>query len=479
MINPDHFAVTLARAAYIFRTSPNIVEQKTALRTLVGLSRLGSATVTWRNGVVAVEGKEISAALPLIDDLAACLARHGVGTIWIAQGAPPAELLELLRRLAGEAEPSATGGTTAAVSAVRGSGVFVSPVGGEAAVAGSQIVPALNLEALESSTSPLAGALRRLEASPYGPDVLERASDVGTASEHAFEADRLEEAVEALSLLIALEDRAPSQDARRSYGIALRRSLTRGALQRVSRLLPDSRYGEAASLVMRRAGPDGTKVLVDQIASLPTIEERRVVFEALRRVREGYHLIVSMLRHPDWFVVRNAAWLVGDLGIYEAGGELTAALEHRDGRVRQAAAAALAKLGTPETAEPLLRILRAADDQLRSIVLSAVKGRAADALVRPIAVAAEGEKDPELLREYLKALGRIGTPEAVQFLIKTAQPGRRLLGRKSKEERLAAIEGLGLAGGAAAFGMLETLAADRDRDIQDGAKKALGMLRRR
>jgi len=412
--------------------------------------------------------------------LADCLARHGVGTIWIAQGAPPAEVLDLLRRLADVAEPPpAPGSTTSAVRAVRGAGVFVSPTGGEAAVAGSQIVPELNLEALEGSTSPLAEALRRLEASPYGADLLERASDVGTAAERAFEADRLEEAVEALSLLIALEDRAPSEDVRRSYGITLRRSLTRGTLQRVSRLLPDTRYGEAASLVMRRAGADGTKVLVDQIASLPTVEERRVVFEALRRVREGYHLIVSMLRHPDWFVVRNAAWLVGDLGIYEAVGELTAALEHRDGRVRQAAAAALAKLGTPETAEPLLGILRAADDQLRSIVLSAVKGRAADALVRPIAVAAEGEKDPELLREYLKALGRIGTPDAVRYLIKSAQPGRRLLGRKSKEERLAAIEGLGLAGGVAAFGTLETLVADRDREIQDAARKALATLRRR
>ena len=477
MINPDHFAVTLARAAHIFRTSQNIVEQKTALRTLVGLSRLGSATVALRSGVLTVEGKQISSALPLIDEFADTLARRGVGTIWIAQGAPPAELLGLLRRLADVADPESPGGATSQAG-VGGSGVFVSPIGAEAEVAGSQIVPDLDLVALGSSTSPLADALRRLEASPYGADVLERASDVGTAAAAAFDEDHVEEAVEALALLIALEDRAPAEDARRCYGIALRRSLTRGALQRVSRLLPDSRYGAAAAVVMRRAGSDGTKVLVDQIASLPTVEERRLVFDSLRRVPEGYHLIVSMLRHPDWFVVRNAAWLVGDLGIYEAVGELTAAVEHWDGRVRQAAAAALAKLGTPETAEPLLRILRSDDDQLRSIVLSAVKGRAADALVRPIVIAAQGEKDPEQFGEYLKALGRIGTPDAVRFLIKTAQPGRRIIGRKSKEERLAAIEGLGIAGGAPAQGTLESLMADRDRDISDAARHALRTGRR-
>jgi HEAT repeat protein len=307
--------------------------------------------------------------------------------------------------------------------------------------------------------------------------VADRLNSAAGEIRDALAEDRLEEAVQALAALSALEERAPSDHARRSYGIVLRRSLTRGILQRMTALLDDARYGDAASRVLRRAGPDGTKVVVDLITSQPRRDERRTSFESLRKVKEGYHLMVSMLRHPDWYVVRNAAWLVGELGIDEVVPELALALEHRDGRVRQAAAVALAKIATPQTLEHLARLLTQGDPRLRSLVLNAVKGPEAAGLVRPLVAALSQEKDPQLAVECVRSLGRIGTREAISALVDAAQPPRWFSGKKPREARLAAIEVLATCGGPAALGTLEELVRDRDREIQETARKALAEMR--
>jgi HEAT repeat protein len=477
MINPDHFAVTLARAAQLFRTSPDVSQRKVVLRALVALTKLGSVTVAVREGELMVEGSAVSPALPLIPDLTALLEVHRVTTVSFSQGAPPAEVLNFLKRLAAEPDENHVAELAEYVADEwRGTGVFVS--------LGELDEPEATANGRTGSTSPAAPAMtglgvamRRLAGGPHGDDVLERLNDVGAEIRDAFDGDRLEEAVQALSAVIALEDRARSDHVRRCYGIELRRSLTRGILQRVTRMLNDSRYGNAASRVLRRAGPDGTKVLVDQINSLPTMDERRKAFASLRGVKEGYYLLVSMLRHPDWYVIRNAAWLVGELGIGEVVPELALGLEHKDGRVRQAAAVAVAKVATPAALEHLARIVVQGDPRLRSLVLNAVKGPQAAGLVRPLTAALEQEKDQLVAGEYIRALGRIGTTDALRTLTNIAQSSRWFLGRKPKPLRLAAIDALREMGGPKAIGFLEALVRDRDRDVQEAARMALADMR--
>ncbi len=473
MINPDHFAVTFARAAHLIRTSPDVAQQKAALRALVALTKLGSITVLVREGTIEVEGQSIAPALPLVTELIGQLERHGVTTISFSKGAPPSEVLNLLKRLAADPDTDNVEELAEYLAAEwRGTGVFVTLAGTSAAEAFDHEVPVTRAPPLTS----LAAAMRRLAASPHGDDVLDRLNAVGVEVQHALEADRLEEAIQALSAVIGLEGKAPNDHVRRCYGITLRRGLTRGILQKVTGMLQDSRYGDAASRVLRRAGADGTKVLVDQINSQPTMQERRISFGSLRDVDEGYHLMVSMLRHPDWYVVRNSAWLVGELGIREVVPELAMALEHRDGRVRQAAAVALAKVGTPETLGHLSRLLTEGDPRLRRLVLTAVQGPEATALVRPLASILEREKDPKLATEYVEALGRIRTPDAVAILMRTAHSGR-WFGRRPKPVRLAAIDALRRSRYPAVLETLEELVRDRDRDVQEAAREALAELR--
>jgi HEAT repeat protein len=91
----------------------------------------------------------------------------------------------------------------------------------------------------------------------------------------------------------------------------------------------------------------------------------------------------------------------------------------------------------------------------------------------PLVSAASTELDPGVIAEYYRALGRIGTPDAVAALLKAAQEGGGLLSRKPMGPRLAAIEALGLAGGASAVALLTELAQSRSGDLRAAAGAAL------
>jgi HEAT repeat protein len=94
----------------------------------------------------------------------------------------------------------------------------------------------------------------------------------------------------------------------------------------------------------------------------------------------------------------------------------------------------------------------------------------------PLVVALEEEKDSEVIRELIFALGRIGSPDAVQALIKVAQPGGKLFGRKPSALRVTAVEALRVAGTPAAMGTLQGLTKDGDRQVRSTAQQALDEL---
>src|SRR3989442_6309238 len=112
-----------------------------------------------------------------------------------------------------------------------------------------------------------------------------------------------------------------------------------------------------AILALQRGGAGGVKVLIALLVAAPAMAERRVLFDALSQMKEGTGQLVHMLGHRQWFVVRNGAELVGELGLEEAVPALARQLEHPDDRVRKAVALALAQIGTGSAAEHLLHAL--------------------------------------------------------------------------------------------------------------------------
>lgn len=535
MLNPDHFVVTFARGVELFRTRPDAVpEQKTALRALVALSKLGDVTFALDGDALTVLERPVSIALPGVSALVVQLRVHGVTRVEIAKDAAPAELLKLVRGLA--QDPTAGEGEDGFAAemrtsqAIRVTTVTVPADAGPAEGREARVTDAFqaeglvdpNLAAMEGFEPPpppriampeadMAGpamapplpelpappsapadtvppaetvapaapagaldeALDALRKEPHGGDVLGKLTAITDHVSNALRHDRIEEAVETLAAVLDLEAKVPEGSPKRSYAIALRRVLTKPTLEKVAEMVLDARHATDAGRVLVRAGEDGTTVLLDRLEKAAGIQERRAYYDALRSISDGIELLIPMLDHQEWYVAQSVAGLLGDLAVDDAVPALAKALEHSEPRVRQAAAVALAKIGGRSAVEPLRRALAGGDSEMRTIVAGAVSGRKSGALAMPLVNIAEESDDLDVRRECYRALGRIGTTDALQALIKAVQPGGILLGRKSADLRVAAIDGLKLVGGPVVIGTLEGLRDDRDKAVQEAARVAL------
>ena len=315
--------------------------------------------------------------------------------------------------------------------------------------------------------------LAELERNPPGVHDADRLNDAVALADLATQVEDWDQVAMIAATLVRCEQRAADDQARRVYGIALRRMLPRSVLEPVARLVANGRQREGVVQVLQRMGADATEVLLAHLVDADAMEERRNYYGVLRQITEGTALLINMLTHDIWYVVRNVADLCGDLRIEEAVPDLALRLEHPDERVRRSAAGALAKIGTPNTIEPLRAAVRDETPAVRLHVLGLIGGRPHRGLAMTLAVRADEETHPDVLRETYLALGRIGTAEAVQALGRAAEPGGKLFNRKSSGPRLAAVEALGLVEGNAAEAVLRRLASDPDREVRTAAARAL------
>src|SRR5574341_1573576 len=345
--------------------------------------------------------------------------------------------------------------------------------------------PAIAKEAASEIFAPAAArskesndVLSELDRHPQSPNVGDTLAVLGRQVEGAAKAGRLELVLKIIVGIVRNEQQIPEGSIRRQYGIALKRMLTKGVLQGLAHLAVLPAHQADAMVASSRAGADGVEVLIDLLISAQSVQERRGVFNALTQVKQGADQLIHMLGHPQWFVVRNVAELIGELGLEAAVPTLGKQLGHEDERVRKAIALALAKIGTPSTVEPLRRALRDPSSGVRMQVALGIGGRKANAIAMPLVVAIEGEQDGEVTRELMLALGRIASPDAVQALIKFAQPSGKLFSRKPSAQRVTAVEALRLAGTPAAVGTLQGLAGDSDKQVKAAAQQALADLKK-
>jgi hypothetical protein len=326
---------------------------------------------------------------------------------------------------------------------------------------------------------PLAASLAEVAREPYGPGILDALTDLFLGIQGVLDANEVEPSVHAMAAMIAWEPEAPAGSPRNSYRIVLQRLLTPEHLQQVAPYVSDPRLGPEAIKVMQRGGADAAVVLLARLVAADELKDRRALVTALRGIPEGLEQVVHVLEHSQWFVVRNVAEAMGVQRVEEAVPNLIKCLSHSDPRVRRAAAVALAKIGTSATVEPLRHVLKEGDRELRALIAASIGGHTSRALAMPLVAFAEQEEEVDVLREYYRALGRIGTPEAIQALANAAEPGGRLLGRRPAAYRIAAVEGLRISGGHAAVAALQGLAKDGDKAVREQVLRALEELKAR
>lgn len=510
MLDPETFAAYFARVVDLFRDPSAKEDQKEAFRAIIGMLYEAGVCLKVEGGRIVTDGRPLDSAV--FTALSQRLELHGVSEITIPQDPSPSHLFELVRALADppgaediptRLRAAGADGIRVAIAAVASPSSLPADALGTAGIVQGlamadvvALAPPAAVIAPESAPAPSAPPAPKLPAPPPKPESLEEIlaelerQPRGPASgDHLAALVRLVEAavksggfVQAVGIIagvVRIEQKLPEGGLRRPYGAAIKRMCTRPVLEGLAQLLSAPASQGDAALALQRTGADGVEVLVDLLIAASTVPERRTYFNALTQMKEGTDQLVHLLGHHQWYIVRNVAELIGELGLEKAVPALTKQLGHADERVRKAVALALAKIGTPATVEPLRRALRDEAAAVRTQVAMGIGGRKSSSLAMTLVVALEEEEDGSVVRELILALGRIGTADAVQALITLAQPSGRLFSRKPTAQRVAAVEGLRLAATPAAVGTLQGLAGDSDREVRAAVQRALSELKRR
>ena len=298
--------------------------------------------------------------------------------------------------------------------------------------------PALNQPPTLVAASPLGIALARMLGDPYGTDLLTKLTMLSRQIQDAFTQDRVAEAIDACNTLVELEAKAPGA-ARNTYGVILRRILTRPTLAQVAPYLLEPRRKNRAAILLTRGGDEASGLLAGLLATAQSMGERVAYFEVLRGVPTGIDQVLQLLGRQEWQTIRNIAELAGEARIEEAVPYLAGLASHADDRVRRAAIVALARIGSVGTVEPLRTAMKTGAPELRALIASSIGGAHARPLTAPLAAIADEEDNPDVIRACYKAIGRIGTPEARQAL-ERAVSRKTMFSRKAKVARDAAEE---------------------------------------
>ena len=287
-------------------------------------------------------------------------------------------------------------------------------------------------------SSPLGTALLNLVSDPYGEETLARLTQLSRYVQDAFSQDRVAEAIDAAATLVDLEAKAPDPRLTNTYAVILARILTRTVLEQSAPYVHEPRRRDRATAVLRRGGDVAVELLLSLISEAHTLGERIQYYAVLRDIPRGTdRLLTLMSKRSEWQRARNVAELAGEARIEAAVPYLARFLEDDDDRLYRTALVALAKIGTATTAEPLRSVLKSGPPEVRSLVLSNISGAQARPLAATLATIAEEEHNPEILRECLRALGRIGTPDALEALQRVA--GRSaLFSRRTRTARAVA-----------------------------------------
>lgn len=490
--------------------------QLASLQLLVGASRAGAVTVGVTGQTLLVDGAPLGDGGPEGEDLVAQLIGHSIHQIAFGQPSSPADVLLVARMLA--TPPIAGDGGRSVVARLDSLGartVRVSLISAEAPPVRTSAPPAIGTDVIPDIAvfAPAARAGNGNGATNgHGPEpdvgstiattarlnemfgifsstqsedgssatVFQHLDAVTTPRDAARELDALLKVVaegsararhdvvaDILYGLVVRETALQDDAIRRQYGVALRRIAVPPILRSVTALLPRRRdRHDEYMIVMARCEEAGAEALAESLIAAPTIGDRRVYYDALIRLRTGVRTLTHMLGDARWYVVRNAAELLGELKVVEAEVELMRLLEHGDDRIRAAAANALARIGSARRgrvsrATPLASDSGAGDGHAPS------NGQRS---VHSIIKALEKESDSRVQVTLVAALGQLGTAQAIDKLVEIARTERGLLAKQRPTPlRVAAVHALGQAKSPNAQQALQALLRDKSPAIRGAA----------
>lgn len=237
------------------------------------------------------------------------------------------------------------------------------------------------------------------------------------------------------------------------------------------------------SRVLVFLGGNVARRLMERLAEEHDAQARKVLADALiDQDAAAIPVLIEYLADERWYVVRNAVAILGELRAQAALAYFPPMIGHLDVRVRREAIRALTRIGGNEAVDILLRIVETGDPDLRPHALLSLGAMKNPAAVPTLLQIVE-QPDPwvklgEVKKEAIRALGEIGSAEAIPALV-TLLKRRKFWGRARFDElRAAAAISLGDIGHANAVEALKVAAEDHSAVVARAAGQALKQLRK-
>jgi HEAT repeat protein len=477
-------------------------EQQAAVREAVRVltSRIREDALQCRlvHGQLILAGAPISATAAQDDPLLASLLQRcialGIGGISVRQGAAPGELLMLATLLvrspdASDRVPVSTDTPTSMISIsadapreiMRTWSVLVTPQESPATTRVPSVQDGISALAATGSTpgdaTMAASALARLATAR---------TDTAMSQAAALLLDQIADAefrhdgrvLEGITRAVMAHLHTVGTGAGR---LALERIVRELSRPRVVELLalriPDAPDRLLLLELLSRTGELAVKVLVQLLMDAEDPPSRRAYFDSVVALDAGGALLFEMLRDPRWFVVRNAVALLGEMGVESADVVMTPLLRHSDDRIRVAVARALLRLSTPGALQGLHGAIEDRHPEVRRIAATSYALSGSSGVRTPaarLAAAFEREAEEDVALEMLAALGRLGSADAIQRLLRIALPpqvpdGVDRVPTREGYVRIAALEALVRARGAAAQSTIDLLLHDPDPQVASAA----------
>lgn len=308
----------------------------------------------------------------------------------------------------------------------------------------------------------------QIDATASVTEVTRLLDGVAGAAEAAFREGDAETLAHAMAGIVKREASAGDANMRRAFGMSARRLAKKPMLAAVAALMPSQRdMYEDLFAVFARAGEDGAEALIEQLNAAQTLAERRVFFDSLRKLKAGVQVLIHMLGDTRWYVVRNAAELLGEMGANDAEPKLSDLLQHEDDRVRKAAVSALSKMTGSGAVKGLAVSLDDDAPGVRMRAAAALGNTKTSAAANTLIKHLERESVADVQHACLASLGKIASGDAIRFLTKAAQPASGLFKKKATAYRVAAVRALGEARTPAAMGALQNLLHDKEKDVRE------------
>ncbi|HJQ37801.1 MAG TPA: HEAT repeat domain-containing protein [Thermoanaerobaculia bacterium] len=162
--------------------------------------------------------------------------------------------------------------------------------------------------------------------------------------------------------------------------------------------------------------------LMEALANEDDRNRRGRLVRALKAIGTPAHpFLLGALQSPQWFVVRNALTILGEIGEREHCGAIGRSLQHQDPRVRRTAARALGKIGGADCEAMLVAAIGDRDDETQNEVLVCLGSMKAQSAIPALADILRRRglfaREPLPIRVAAgRALAAIGTTESLSVL---------------------------------------------------------------